>query len=108
MAQGKTSGIHDVQMKYDKDTEELLIYLPGNSSDPEKIIRFGKGAINLLPVIGVDTNPDDPKLGFFQKSGAPVPQFGDISPDAVDLATALVKLNLVLAMLRGYALIQES
>lgn len=43
MALGKTFGIHDAQMRYNKDTEELEILLPGNSDDPSKILRFPVG-----------------------------------------------------------------
>jgi hypothetical protein len=39
----KTYGIHDVQMRYNKETDEIEILLPGNSSDPTKIIRLPNG-----------------------------------------------------------------
>jgi hypothetical protein len=43
MARGKTYGIHDVQMRYNKDTDAIEILLPGNSSDPTKIISLPNG-----------------------------------------------------------------
>lgn len=43
MAKGKTYGIHDVQMRYNKDTDAIEILLPGNSSDPTKILSLPNG-----------------------------------------------------------------
>lgn len=43
MAAGKTYGIHDVQMRFNKETDEIEILLPGNSSDPTKIIKLPNG-----------------------------------------------------------------
>jgi hypothetical protein len=55
MGAGKTYGIHDVQMRYNKETDEIEILLPGNSSDPTKIIRLpngGGGSGQGLPAPG--------------------------------------------------------
>jgi hypothetical protein len=62
MAAGKMYGIHDVQMRYNKETDEIEILLPGNSSDPTKIIRLpngGGGSGQGFPVEAVQLRFED-------------------------------------------------
>jgi hypothetical protein len=36
-------GIHDGQMRYNEETRNLEILLPGNSNDPTKVLKFSTG-----------------------------------------------------------------